>query len=639
MELVPSDNHKVLAFTRSHGEQTVLVVINLSRFAQVAELELAKFAGTVPVEVFSRNRFPSVKDAPYVLTLGIHDYFWFALEREAEAAAAGGERVFPELSVRKDWTGVLAGKARERFEEQALPSYLSLVRWFGGKGRALQRARVLDAVPLDRSETAARILLLEVSYTEGPPETYVLPIAFAAGGRAEQVLTESPQGVIARLEAEGVQGVLFDAVYDEGFRASLLALISGRRKVRSRLGEISGFPGRRLRNMLVGRAASPASRALKAEQSNTSIVYEDALFFKLYRKPDEGPNPDAEISRFLTEHTACACAPSFAGGLEYRRPGSEPMVIGLLQGFVPNEGDAWTYTLDVMRQFIERVMSEPVAPQDIPRLPQSLLDTNPSALPPKLQELIGSMYLDAVALLGRRTGELHKALASAAGEPAFEPEPFTQLYQRSVYQSMRNLAKRTLQLLQKNLKKLPEPVRPAAAAVLKLEEDVLKVFRTIIETRIIAAKIRYHGDLHLGQVLRTGKDFIIIDFEGEPARTLSERRLKRSPLRDVAGMIRSFHYAAHSALMAHGSVRPEDSIRLEAWTEAWYGAVSGVFLNSYLFETQGESFIPQGRKEFETLLRCFLLEKAVYELGYELNNRPDQVIIPLRGIERLLKRA
>jgi maltose alpha-D-glucosyltransferase/alpha-amylase len=291
------------------------------------------------------------------------------------------------------------------------------------------------------------------------------------------------------------------------------------------------------------------------------------------------------------------------------------------------------------RQFFERVLSEPVDRQEVPKLPSSLLDMNPSALPPKLQELIGGVALDAAGLLGRRTGELHTALAKAAGVPAFEPEPFTFLYQRSMYQSMRNLAKRTLQLLQKNMKKLPEEVRSAASAALKSEDEILGVFRSILDVKIIAEKIRYHGDFHLGQVLRTGKDFVIIDFEGEPARPLSERRLKRSPLRDVAGMIRSSHYAVHSALRAYGSMRPEDQERLEAWAEAWYFAVSGIFLNSYLFAVEDAAFIPKGRKEFETLLRCFLMEKAVYELGYELNNRPDWAAIPLRGIERLLKRA
>jgi maltose alpha-D-glucosyltransferase/alpha-amylase len=189
------------------------------------------------------------------------------------------------------------------------------------------------------------------------------------------------------------------------------------------------------------------------------------------------------------------------------------------------------------------------------------------------------------------------------------------------------------------MKTIPEPIRRSAETVLSSEQDILAVFHSLLEVRIAAVKTRFHGDFHLGQVLRTGKDFYIIDFEGEPARSLSERRLKRSPLRDVAGMIRSFHYAAHSALRTYGSIRPEDVERLEAWAEEWYAAVSGVYLNSYLFTVEAAAFVPKGRKEFETLLRCFLLEKAVYEVGYELNHRPDWLAIPIRGIERLLKKT
>ena len=264
---------------------------------------------------------------------------------------------------------------------------------------------------------------------------------------------------------------------------------------------------------------------------------------------------------------------------------------------------------------------------------------NPSALPKKLQDLIGGIYLDTATALGRQTGEMHKALARGAMDPAFEAEPISTLYQRSMYQSMRNMTRRVMQLLQKSVKKLPEQIQKRAAGIVDAEKDILAVFHALLETRITAAKLRFHGDFHLGQVLRTGKNFYIIDFEGEPARTLSERRLKASPIRDVAGMIRSFHYAAHSALRSYGSIRPEEIDRLEVWAEAWYVAVSGIYLNSYLFTVEDAAFVPKDRKEFEVLLRCFLLEKSVYEVGYELNNRPDWVSIPIRGIERLLKRA
>jgi maltose alpha-D-glucosyltransferase/alpha-amylase len=192
-------------------------------------------------------------------------------------------------------------------------------------------------------------------------------------------------------------------------------------------------------------------------------------------------------------------------------------------------------------------------------------------------------------------------------------------------------------LLQKNMKKLPEDVREAAARTMAAEEEMLALFQRLLQHKIIATKIRYHGDLHLGQVLRTGKDFVIIDFEGEPARPMTERRLKRSPLRDVAGMIRSFHYAVSTALLLEASFRPEDMAGLEPWAVAWFHAVSGIFLNSYKTTVGDAAFLPKEKRERDLLLKCFLLEKAVYELGYELDNRPDRVIIPLRGIEHILR--
>jgi maltose alpha-D-glucosyltransferase / alpha-amylase len=637
LEFPSSDNPKVLVFTRQYLDETILVVINLSRFSQVVEVDLSKFAGHVPVEAFSYNRFPIIKDSPYVLTMGFHDYYWFFLEKEKEAVAQGTELVFPELGVKKSWVNVLDSRMRGRLEEDVLPSYVTGCRWFGGKARTLQRIRIVDTIPLDREHEGALIALLEVSYNEGASEGYLLPLAYATSDRAAQLITDSPKAVLCRLRVDDQDGILYDAVHDEAFRRNLLKMIAGRRKFRGWHGELSGHPGKKFRYLLGDKGLALASQVLRAEQSNTSILFETQLFLKLYRKLDEGLNPDAEITQFLTERAGFESIPPFAGVLEYHRPGSEVMIMGQLQGFVPNQGDGWTYTLDAVRQYFERVLAVAMEPQEMPQVPSTFLEVSAAVIPSLLQEMIGGVYLETTTILGRKTAELHRALTSAHGDPAFEAEPFSMLYQRSVYQSMRNLSRRVLQLLQKNMKKLPEAVQDAAAKVLDSEKDILVQFQKILETKFTTLKIRYHGDLHLGQVLHTGKDFMIIDFEGEPARSLSERRLKRSPLRDVAGMIRSFHYAAYSALLTYGTHRPEDVARLEPWADLWFRSVSGIYLNTYLFSVEDAPFVPKDRKEFEVLLRCFLIEKAVYELGYELNNRPDWTIIPLKGIEYILK--
>ena len=637
LEFSSSDNPKVLVFTRRYQDETILVVINLSRFSQVVEIDLSKFAGHVPVEAFSYNRFPIIKDSPYVLTMGFHDYYWFFLEKEKEAVAPGAEQAFPELGAKKSWVNVLDARMRGKLEEDVLPSYVKGCRWFGGKARTLQQIKIVDIIPLDREHEGAMIVLLKASYNEGAAEEYLLPLAYATSDRAAQLVADSPKAVLCRLRVDEQEGVLYDAVHDEGFHGNLLRMIAGRRRVKGRFGELAGQPGKKFRHLLGEKRLALPSQVLRAEQSNTSILFETLLFLKLYRRLDEGLNPDAEITRILTERAGFESIPPFAGILEYHRPGSEVMILGLLQGFVPNQGDGWTYSLDAVRQYLERVLAVDTEQREIPQVPSSLLEVSAAVIPPLLQELIGGVYLETATILGRKTAELHRALASAHGDPAFEPEPFSMLYQRSVYQSMRNLSRRVLQLLQKNMKKLPEGVRDAAAKALDSEKDILVQFQKILETKFTTLKIRYHGDLHLGQVLHTGKDFMIIDFEGEPDRALSERRLKRSPLRDVAGMIRSFHYAAYSALLTYGSHRPEDVARLEPWADLWYRSVSGIYLSTYLFSVEDAPFVPKDRKEFEVLLRCFLMEKAVYELGYELNNRPDWIIIPLKGIEHILK--
>jgi maltose alpha-D-glucosyltransferase/alpha-amylase len=309
----------------------------------------------------------------------------------------------------------------------------------------------------------------------------------------------------------------------------------------------------------------------------------------------------------------------------------------LLQGFIPSQGDGWTYTKDGIGRYFETVLSRIKEIQDIPKAPVSLLDIDLASIPPLLRELIEGHYLEMVTLLGKRTGELHLALSSAPDEPDFAPEPFSMLYQRSVYQSMRGLVRRVLQSLRKKIKTLPEPLQEQALWTLGSEGKILTRLREIVGRKFSAMKIRIHGDYHLGQVLYTGKDFVIIDFEGEPARELTERRLKRSPLRDVAGMVRSFHYAAHMALFRETSLRSEDIPVLEPWTDLWYRYVSGVFVRSYLDTVEKAPFIPAEKKELEIMLSAFLLEKAVYELGYELNNRPEWVIIPLRGLRDLLE--
>jgi maltose alpha-D-glucosyltransferase/alpha-amylase len=387
---------------------------------------------------------------------------------------------------------------------------------------------------------------------------------------------------------------------------------------------------------LRGEEDALASHLVRAEQSNSSVVYGEHLVLKLFRRLDEGANPDLEIGRFLTERTRFTHIPRVAGYLEYRAGRREPMTVGILQAWVENEGDAWRWTLDHLRRLYSDVLVEgrEAAPVDASLL---RLATGPPP-PDDIRAAFGG-HLEMIRVLAQRTGELHLALASDVETPEFAPERMSTLYQRSLYQSMRNLTARVFESLRATRSRLEGEGGELSDRLLAGEAALLERFRGILGTRIDSVRIRCHGDFHLGQVLFTGNDFVILDFEGEPARSLSERRLKRSPLRDVAGMLRSFAYAAQGSLInltREGSIRAEDAPRLQPWARLWRQWMGSVFLRSYLRTVEGSELVPRIPAQLAGLLDVLMLEKAVYELGYELNNRPDWAVIPLRSIVELL---
>jgi maltose alpha-D-glucosyltransferase/alpha-amylase len=641
IEFIGSDNPKVLSFTRRYQDETVLVVINLSRYPQLVELDLSAYEGFFAEEIFGQSMFPAVGNVPYVLTLGSYDYFWFSLKKEEQEEQLGkgdATRLVLQLKVARSWENALRDKMKERVEQEVLPSYLPGCRWFGGKGRRPREVRIIEDIPLGDGGTLAHLLFLSVAYLEGESETYLLPVSYASGEEADRIISGFPNVILAAIRIGETDGILHEATYSEEFRRKLLGLMAKHVSLRAGVGQLSSYPGRYLRRFEAAGLPFEKSQVLKAEQSNTSLLYGNVLFLKLYRRLEEGLNPEPEIVRYLTEKAAFQYVPQFAGMLEYRNRGGEDVSIAHLQSFMPNQGDAWQYTLGSLGHYFEHVLSGGEKTRELPVMPPGLLGVTFGDIPPLLQELIGGYYLEMMSLLGERTGQLHLALSAPTDDPLFAPEPFTMLHQRSIYQSMRNLTSRVIQLLRTNMRRLTEEARREASRMVDSEQAMLRVFQRIIERKISALKIRYHGDYHLGQVLFTGNDFVIIDFEGEPARSLTERRLKRSAVRDLAGMVRSFHYASYSVFLKHVSVRPEDADILEPWARLWYAYVSGIFLDAYARTVGQAPLVPAEPAEMETLLDAFVLEKAVYEVGYELNNRPDWVIVPLRGIAHVLER-
>jgi len=643
IEFLHPENRKIIAFIRSYDDERILVVANLSRFVQCAELDLSSFQGMVPLEIFGQTGFPAIGELPYFLTLGPRDFYWFSLvpQRPEEVFLASGEPQLSTVVVAGKWDNVFRGNTKESLEE-VLPSYLRGRRWFGGKARSIKSAKIREAIPVGNGSSEAYVTLVQVEYIEEDGETYALPLAYATDEKVDQILNDYPQAAFVRIHVKdkAETGIIYDALVDKDFAEGLLEIIVRRRRPRGTGGGLIARPTQAFREIRGPSDAPLEPSILRAEQSNTSVIYGDRFILKLFRRLHPGVNPDLEIGRFLTER-GFGNIPPVAGAIEYYRKREQPMTLAILQALVPNQGDAWEYTLDVLGHFFEQILARPteVPSADLPQ--DGLLETVHKDPPSGVLEMIGP-YAESVRLLGQRTAELHVVLASAPDDPEFAPEPFSKLYQRSLYQSMRGLAGHVLHLLHQRRGDLPDAIRPKAQTTLERKNEILDRFRSVMEGKITAMRIRCHGDYHLGQVLYTGKDFVIIDFEGEPARPVSERRIKRSPLRDVAGMLRSFHYAAYAVLFRQeegGLISSEDVSFVESWVQFWHFWVSVLFLNEYLEVAPEGNFLPQRREELKVLLDIYLLEKAIYEVGYELNNRPQWVKIPLQGIQQVLQRS
>jgi maltose alpha-D-glucosyltransferase/alpha-amylase len=592
----------------------------------------------VPVEMFGGSEFPQIGNVLYNVTLGGHGFYWFALQpqqqRRESIEVEGKPICVPTIEI-ADWDKVLSERSLKAFAK-ILPAFIKSRRWYRGKARSIRTVEVADSIALPEADSY--IIVVRVGYADGDPEDYVLPVSYARAEGSERIEGQHADTVIAKLRGPGdTYGVLYGALWNPAFSENLLGAIARRRRIRGRSGEITSTHTREFRRIWGGKHVNLEPTVSRAEQSNSSIIYGDRFILKLFRRVEPGPNPDVEISGFLTDR-GFAHTPPLAGSIEYRPTRGEPLTMAILQAFVPHEGDAWKYTLDELSRYFEHVLASGNPERVRSSAGQHPLALLEESLPSHVGEYIGT-YLESARLLGARTAQMHGTLTDATAGPDFAPEPYSDHYRQGLYHGMLGQVTRSFQLLRQRLPHHNETAAADAKQVLELEPSVRKRFGQLKTHRINTLRIRHHGDFHLGQVLYTGRDFVIIDFEGEPARPLSERRLKRSPLRDVAGMIRSFQYAAYAALygqISGISPRPEDMPLLESWAAYWTSWVSAVFLRGYIDEARNAPFIPASPEEFRILLDAFLLEKAVYEIGYELNNRPDWVRIPLRGIVHLV---
>jgi maltose alpha-D-glucosyltransferase/alpha-amylase len=685
LEFLEPENRKILAYIRRFADkdgdgnsirgqgETVLCVANLSRFAQPVSLDLAEFDGMLPVEMLGYVPFPQITKAPYPLSIAPYSFLWLELQPAPEKAET------PVVEVESTNYGLqkldLLGKAPGsesnigsvltgpglNLLQQLLPSYLHRQRWFGAKTRTITTVRVLDSAPFPRNIAKAKgsqapepakpavggantaLVFLELTYDDSTIDTYQLPLAIATGETAAALRESAPNAILATVNTSGSAdaAVLYDATANEDFRQYLLTLIETSGDLPTAIGRVHAQKSAAFEEAR-GEGAIPA-RTGSAEQSNTSILYDARLILKLFRRLQPGENPDTEIGRFLTEVAHFPRIAPFLGDVrlvvQNGTESGEPTTLAMLQGLVQNEGDGWQWTLDEISRYYDSCVTCPL-PHDLGRFP-TFIGPSDHAFIETVREHAG-LYIEAAALLGRRTAEMHLALATPTEDPAFHAEPFAAENLVDDAVRIETQITRTLETLRRGMPNLPssetDNTADSAALILSQRRSLLARARLLTESSADRAglRTRIHGDYHLGQILRTKADFVILDFEGEPARPLKERRAKQSPLKDVAGMLRSFSYAAYSGLNAFLQRRPPnnpaDARNLESWATLWQNAVSTEFLGAYRSTVaQNARLIPEPA-EAQLLLNAYLLEKALYELLYELNNRPAWVRIPLAGI-------
>ena len=619
-------NRRVLAFVRECGDEAILCVANLSRVAQAVELDLQKFDKRVPVEIIGNESFPPVGMLPYLVTLPGRGYMAFLLSKEARPPAwhenRGAQHSLPVLVLAPEWRRLterpdgipdveklFLNATHDRFRTDILEPYVKERRWFAAKGAALADLGMPLVAAWGGEDPPFSIAFVEAKLASGEVQRYFMPLGVAWETREADPLEKLGHWAIAKVRRRERMGALFDAFGAPEFSRAL-AQAMGRNET------VQAGPGK-LRFSATSAFAQFADalgedvRVPALEQSNTGVFFGNRLFLKGYRRMRAGRNPELELGRFLTEASPFPNVAPVLGAVEYEQPGGgEPITLAILQKYVENQGDLWT--------LICRNLSRMVAPAQV-GAPTS--DAEAAAT---------DFHLNRMALLGRRVAELHRALAKVTGDAAFDPEPITRADFDGWKARVAEELDETLRLVEAALPRLPEATR-AALAPLRAKAGALRSRILATEARIDGAvKTRYHGDLHLGQVLVASDDFIIVDFEGEPGRSLEERRAKTSVLRDVAGMVRSFSYAAHAAMMraAPGTLGDEGRRALADWErEALH-----FFLEGYGKAAAGVASVPADDASFRATLELFLLEKALYELRYEMANRPDWVEIPLRGL-------
>jgi len=614
-------NRKILAYVREHEGQSLLCVFNLARSAQAVELDLRSYAGAVPVELTGSSAFPPVGELPYMLTLPAYGFYWFILASEAEeprwrVAQPEAAPDFLTLIASEGWQGVFADRQKRTIERDVLPDFMLRQRWFGAKDAPFVLFELHHITTLQGAHGGHPLTICEASMPGGEAQRYFLPLCAKWG--AEHLRAGAPKlsSTLAKLRAGPRVGALIDAAVDEGFIEDFITGLNESKTIETSDGQLvfSASPSWEA----VDKDAQV--RFIGAEQTNVSMIVDERIMLKIYRRVRLGIQPELELARFLTDVARYQNTPQFLGAVEHVAKSGKHTALAIAFAFVPNQGDTWNAVVDALDRAFEDLVLIPEEDET----PESVL------------ERLSQFPLDITTRLGERTGELHRALATPTTDAAFAPEPISAEDIARWCATVHAEADHVMAHLETMRPSLPEATAEHAERLLGAKYALDERIKAIARTTPSGVKTRIHGDYHLGQVLVSKDDVVIIDFEGEPGRTLEERREKSSPLRDVAGMLRSLDYAASAAADRFATRRGELPDRIWAAATAWRNRASRDFLESYVAVVQGTPGYPSDERAATGLLDLFLLQKAFYEIAYEAANRPAWLTIPLRSVLDLL---
>jgi maltose alpha-D-glucosyltransferase/alpha-amylase len=626
------DNPKAIAFVRTHEKEKILVVANLSRYAQAASVEMQELEDLIPVEVFSQNKFQKIGRAPYSFTLSPYGYYWFKLVEDYEniSIIPVNEGIVPDI---EKWEELVSVNYKETLKNEILLPYLNNQLWFNKKNRKIESLRLFDVIPINGKvhKFIGFTVVIEVNFFEGLYEKYRLAIGFTSGKEEKMLMHDFPDGVLSRIIYSGKKGVLFDASYSENYRKTLLQLVKKGAKVQTETSTVIFKTNSDLKSLVTDKKLEKENKLVESRLNRVIIQYNKKFIIKLYRKIDRGTDRDVELCSYLCEKKNFKFVPKYLGQIEYVKKGDITRTLAIFQEYVPNYGTAWQYFSDALNRFYERVSIQGGEIQ-LPPIEGSLdQPLNYEELSGATQELIGGAAVEHIRLLAQRTAEMHKALGNDPLHQDFESEEFSLHYQRSLFSGYKSLVRSAFDPLKVHIGEFPQNHQEEIIVLLQLKDQLLKKLKRIYDHKIDAVKIRPHGNYTLDALLFKDGDYVVTNFEGDPTFSLTERRLRKSPLTDVASMIKSLHYVAYSALFQN-----EPSGRL---AEHWFHNFGQIFLANYKEHVMNESFIPNN-DDLSMLVDVYLIERYLGDIAWELQQKnKKKAIIPVRGVLKVMKQS